>query len=330
MTCQRADFWGLLMRTGQIKCLLLMMFLFSSLAWAQKEARELAFSYWGVNVEPSVVQRAFSKEAVRDFLRTMDFSGTTEVGMNELKWSKVREEYEGIGVYGTVGALKWADVDADGVYELLVTMDYSGRAFYNNLYIVKQIAGGYRRQWISIASTETFKESLGASTVIYDLDHDGMLELILPIRIGAYRGASLTPVWTSIFKWEKYGYVEADERFKGFYEESLPRIEKTIAELSRGKSEEAQNLDELLTTIWVIRDKIIRLLGIDPQAGLQRAIRWTKSANWVVRENAAVVFSEIPGEEAARFLGELAADPYVSVRIYAQSVLKKRGEKARE
>ncbi len=318
------------MRTGQVKCLFLMIFLFGSLGWAQTDARELAFSDWGINVEPSVVKRAFSKEAVRDFLRTMDFSGKTEVGMNELAWSKVREEYKGIGVYGTVGALKWADVDADGVYELLVTMDYSGRVFYNNLYIVKQLEGAYRRQWIFITSTETFKESLGASTAIYDLDHDGMLELILPIRIGAYRGASLTPVWTSIFKWEKYGYVEADERFKGFYEERLPRIEKTIVELSRGKSEEAQDLDELLTATWVIRDKIVRLLGRDPQAGLLRAIRWTKSANWVVRENAVVVFSEIPGEEAGRYLEELAADPYVSVRLYAQGVLKKRSEKAKK
>ncbi len=88
-------------------------FLIGPLAWAQKEARELAFSDWGVNVEPSVVIRAFSKEAVRDFIGTMDFTEkpidpslgilTKEVGINELAWSEVQKRNKIPVQWGSVG-----------------------------------------------------------------------------------------------------------------------------------------------------------------------------------------------------------------------------------
>ncbi len=79
---------------------------------------------------------------------------------------------------------------------------------------------------------------------------------------------------------------------------------------------------------WLIKDKIIRLLGGDPRTGFERAIKWAKSANPYVRQNAAIAFSEIPGEEAARHLEKLAADPCCSLLI--EYVLKKRRDKARE
>ncbi len=319
-----------------------MMFLFSSLGWAQKEARELAYSNWGVNVEPSVVTKAFSKEAVRDFLGAMYFKANTsdsllgldirEGTIEDLEWGEVYDLRNRLpAALGTVGAFKWADVDVDGVYELLVTRDNSGREFYNNLYIVKQIAGGYRRQHIEINNAKEFGESLDARMAVFDLDQDGMLELILPIEIGSYRGAAPTPNWTSIYKWKRGGFIESDDRFKDFYSEILlPNVDKKIEELSRGKSEAEQDLDERLMSIWVIKDKIIRLLGIDPQAGLQRATKWANSPNPNVRENAVITLSDIPGVEATRLLEALSADPYYSVNIRAQRGLKKRSERAKE
>lgn len=337
-----------------------MLSLFGSLAWAQTDARELAFSDWGVNVEPSVVTKAFSKEAVRDFIGAFTYAITKEttllrpdvyeLGINDLAWGDVREaNCELPGAQERVGALTWADVDADGVYELLATMD-NGRpmvgndnpGFYNNFFIVKQVEGAYRRQRIFINPADTFMESLeelrnsrrgycsicdqGCAVVISDLDHDGTLELILPMAIASYWLGNPTPLWTSIYKWEKTGYVEADEQFRGFYEDILlPDVERMIAALSRGKSEAEQDLDEELTTEWVTRDKIVRFLGRDLQAGFQRAIRWAKSADPDLRENAAITLSEIPGGEAARYVEELAVDPD---GFYAQNVLKKRCDKA--
>jgi hypothetical protein len=60
-----------------------------------------------------------------------------------------------------------------------------------------------------------------------------------------------------------------------------------------------------LAAEWVIKEKVIRLLGIDSRAGLQRAIKWSKSSNLNLRLNAAIILKEIPGEEAARYLREL-------------------------
>lgn len=101
-----------------------------------------------------------------------------------------------------------------------------------------------------------------------------------------------------------------------------------IEGLSSGKYRGAGPFDEVLSMEWLIKDKIIRLLGGDPRTGFERAIKWAKSANPYVRQNAAIAFSEIPGEEAARHLEKLAADPCCSLLI--EYVLKKRRDKARE
>ncbi len=328
-----------------------MMFLLGSLAWPQKEARELAYSNWGVNVEPSVVTKAYSKEAVRDLIGVFTFAEYKtflgpeihEIGIEDLAWSEVHDLRGRLpGALGAVGALKWADVDTDGVYELLVTMDYSGRAFYNHLFIVKQVAGAYRQQEISINSSDRFMESPDelrnsdrgswstcCTVVVSDMDHDGTLELILPIELAFYRGAKPTPLWTSINKWKKHRFIEADEQFKGFYKEILfPNVERRIEVLSSGRSEGPGPFDELSSMEWLIKDKIVRLLGGDPRTGLERAMGWAKSANPYVRQNAAIALSEIPGEEAARHLEKLAADPGCSLLI--DYILKKRREKARE
>lgn len=321
---------------------LLMMFLYGSLAWAQKEARELAHSNWGVDVEPSVVAKAFSKEAVRDFMGAFSRSISSRITLiepemhefkiDELDWSEVYDLRQRLpGALGTVGAFKWADVDGDGFYELLVTMDYSGRAFYNNFSAIKQIAGAYRKQDIDIRSSDEFREFPGSSTSILDLDHDGTQELILNVEMGSSRGASLSPDWPSIYKWKKYRFVKADEQFKSFYEGLLPGIESVIERLSRNKSEEEQDLDEELSLEWLIRDKIIRFLGRDPQAGLQRATRWAKSANANVRENADIVLKEILGkgavsENEARDIASsdwgVNAEPSIKKKPFSQDAVR--------
>ena len=320
-------------------------------AVSEKEAREIASSDWGVNAEPSIKKKPFSQEAVRDLIGALAYavssktkllgSDILEVKIDDLAWSEVREINSAFPwTLGWIGALKWADVDADGAYELLVTMNFRGpdicpvtTTFYYDLVVMKQVAGAYRMQKLLIdlkgpsktftGSLHNLRDSLNYMA-ISDLDHDGTLELVLPIDL-EYSDA----VWTSFYKWENNGYIEADKQFKGLYEQILlPEIEKRIEALSKNKSEAEQELDEELVCEWVIRDKIVRLLGKDPQAGFQRAIKWTKSLSSNVREYAALVFNEIPGEEAARYLEELAAEDKDC--YYAQEIMKKRRYEAQE
>ena len=333
------------------KFCLFVVLLIVPLTWAQNEARNLASANWGVRAEPTVVDRAFSSEAARDLVRALSlafigdktFLGPDifEVGINDLGWKEVIEDYRIPGALGKVGALKWTDVDADGMYELLVTMDYSGRAFYNNFFVIKQIAGGYRYQSVFIWNAETFAVSSdellpgrryydfldkGCSVIIADLNQDGMLELILPILLGHYRGASPMPIWPGIYKWEEYGYMQADDQFSGVYEKNLlPGIDEIITVLSSDKNIAEPDLDERLAAEWVIKDKIIRLLGIDSQAGLQRAIRWSQSANRNLRENAAITLIDIPGDDATRYLNEMNLDSLL-IEIIKSTASRKRRE----
>jgi hypothetical protein len=220
------------------------------LTWAQNEVRNLASANWGVRAEPTVVDRAFPARRllrscariVSAFIGDKTFLGPDifEVGIND-RMERSREDYRIPGALGKVGALKWTDVDADGMYELLVTMDYSGRAFYNNFFVIKQIAGGYRYQSVFIWNAETFTvisdELLpgrryydfldkGCSVIIADLNQDGMLELILPILL-TLSGSCSMPIWPGIYKWEEYGYMQADDQFLAVYERtSFPASKK--------------------------------------------------------------------------------------------------------
>jgi hypothetical protein len=229
------------------------------------------------------------------------------------------------------------------MYELLEVSDFSGRAFYNNLYVVKRTGGGFRSQhiwvWMAPRITESMAElrnssrgswsicDQGCEVIMTDLDRDGLMELIVPVDIGGRRGGHPFPLWTAIFRWEEFRYVKADERFRSFYETVLlPKVEQKISELSLGKDESEQDGDEVLGVEWVVKDKIIRLLRGDPNVGLDRAIRWARHPNPNVRLNALAEFGEIPGEESRRYLEILAKDDNVRVKNYAESLTRERRE----
>lgn len=318
-------------------------------AWGQSEARKLVEANWAVNATPSVAAADFSKEGVAYFRSLLGRSygrnelapDVYEVTIPDLSWDLVARASKIKGALGTVGDYKWIDIDADGMYELLEVTDASGRAFYNTLTVVKRIGGGFRFQPIWIWSAPKITESFGdlqtsargswsicengCEVIVTDLDQDGSMELILPVGIGHSRAGAPFPLWTTIFRWEEFRYVQAEERFRSFYETVLlPKVEQKITELSRGKDESQQDRDEALGVEWVVRDKILRLLRGGPNVGLERAIRWAKHPNPNVRLNALAEFGEIPGEESLRYLEMLAKDDDTNVHTYAERLIRER------
>lgn len=290
---------------------------------------KVASSDWSINAIPSVVDLGFSKEDIAHFINKYRKKELKELFGEEEKL----DEYEGI----KVGDFIWEDIDKDGYYELLVTTATS-RCFFNSLSIYKSISN----EKVPYQSIEVWMLDK-LDRVLEDLDNDGYQELILPILITEYRGVRPFALWTAIYKWNGEKFQEASEQFNYFYRTVLlPKVEHRIIELEEemrkyqseldslrdklGQKEinyVIESLEESLSAEWIIRDKIYRLLGDEPLAGLERAKQWAKSPNSNLRGNAIVVFEEIKDEESLSYLELLSQDSNPIVAWRAQQTLKK-------
>lgn len=278
---------------------------------ANTTGQDLLSADWSVQAKPSVAERGFNKKAVAEFMDSL--GGDPE---NPTKPEQI-------------GDFQWVDVDKDGVYEFLVTHAAS-RAFFGGPAIYKVIGG--KKVWHQSLGGWMLSDLDGATK---DLDGDGFPELILPILLSDYRGARVMPVWTAVYKWNGEKYEEASAHFKEFYQkEVLPEVEARIREVTErarraGKTPaEYDEIDEeILSAHQLIKDKIIRVTGEDPYAGVERARAWAKSPYPYVRENAIRVFEDIPGRYFQADLEVLAADPNPIVAMSAKMALERLGKK---
>jgi hypothetical protein len=67
-------------------------------------------------------------------------------------------------------------------------------------------------------------------------------------------------------------------------------------------------MERTLAALTMCRDKILRVLGRDPNAGLAQAHEWMTSADPVLVDDARVVFADIGGHDADVRAATLATD----------------------
>lgn len=304
---------------------------------AEAEARRILKADWSVGAKPSVIEAKFSNEAIAYFSMVLVLSRRTQVGpptvafvnVGSFGWKQTAESNKVHGALGSVADPKWADVDADGVFELLFLLDAGDNGWFTNLVVIKRGRDTFMDQHISILNSHEIVSSFsgggqGRGVVLTDLDDDGRLELIVPVRIGYYQGARPTPSWTAVLRWEDGHYAEAGRQFREFYEDRvLPRVVRRIADMEREKVRPG-NYEEALDAEWVTRDRLERLLGHDPRAGFERAAGWMRNGNPFIRLFAVEVLGEIPGENSSRYLALLAADKDRSVSSRASDFIRDR------
>ncbi len=184
----------------------------------------------------------------------------------------------------------FADLVGDGKYELIVTN--SPGPCCTNLTIYWQDAPG-RVRFESFAGGGDLKKT------IRDLNGDGKVELILYSYLGSdgYRGAQPTPMWPKVFRRRNGKYVEASRDFPDFYsDEVLPQLDKEISKAQRlwppGSPGEAG-----VAVLEMERDKILRMLGSNPTAGLEQARQWASSSDPELIRDASVVFRDLGGHD---------------------------------
>jgi len=181
----------------------------------------------------------------------------------------------------------------------------------------------------SDASESWYWEEHGPDLI--DVNGDGIPEVINMADIGTYAPQRTKDipggVWPQVYRLRNGGYIEASRDFPTFYDKTvLPIIDKAMAKARKDfkrfetsipapnidpdemRKEERRQMERTLAALTMCRDKILRVLGRDPNAGLAQAHEWMTSADPVLVDDARVVFADIGGHDADVRAAKLATD----------------------
>lgn len=136
----------------------------------------------------------------------------------------------------TVGEARFVDLDRNGTLELVATVDYSGRGFFNNVVVVRQQQDDFT--WTGVSNNGRSIEDLLAHLV--DANGDGVPELVLEKFIDRYEGALQVPVETVIYRWGSAGFRDESDAFPEYYRTRvIPQLEERLAKASSKASSRA-------------------------------------------------------------------------------------------
>lgn len=130
--------------------------------------------------------------------------------------------------------------------------------------------------------------------IIRDLNGDGIDELIISTGILAWRWDPVagTPSWPAVYRLENGRYVEASRDFPSYYDTHvLPGLDKAIA------SAQSHGLSDSAAVSILVKDKILRVLGRNPVAGMNHAYRWMNSDDPTLMQCALATFEDIGGHQ---------------------------------
>ena len=150
---------------------------------------------------------------------------------------------------------------------------------------------------------QTIEGWANLKTGISDLNGDGRDELIIQRPLVEYSCAAIA-TWTAVYRLQNGKYVEASHDFPRFYDEQvLPGLEERIADY---QSRLGQDCRHQIAAASLERDKILRVLGRNPAAGLNQAHQWMNTDDPSLLLDAEVTLKEIGGHQEEARVAELA------------------------
>ena len=290
--------------------LLAMMLAFVSIASGAQKIEDIPWD------EAHIKQlRAAGKHAMfRFFIRQEDPD-------NEMEWNESNIHWD----------YAWYPAGA-GKYELAMHSQSGPDVAYLTIYL-QDAPGKIRSQAFGSgadASEEWYWNENGPDIV--DANGDGLTEVIELDDLDHHPPPQRTKfipggTWPRVFRLRDGKYVEASRDFAAFYDKTIfPLIDKAIAkaqqdfkdaqtstvdpnlDLNDSRIDIRTPLDRTLAGITMCRDKILRVLGRDPNAGLAQARVWMTSADPVMVDNARVVFQDIGGHDDEVRAAKVATD----------------------
>ena len=227
------------------------------------------------------------------------------VGMGSVEWNRanlatlrtldktdlvkfLNEQWPGAFTTRQIGQFEWADLAGNGQYRLVLTLSGPCAHFVG---IYSRDASG------RLSLTQRLPGFANLKTGIRDLNGDGKDELVIGKTLAEYSCASIV-TWPAVYRLDNGKYVEASRDFPKFYDdEVLPKLDAEIKQY-RAKEVKAGAIDQWNPAGFIMaRDKILRVLGRDPTAGLKQANDWMNSSDPQLAFYAAAMFKDIGGHE---------------------------------
>jgi hypothetical protein len=118
-------------------------------------------------------------------------------------------------------------------------------------------------------------------------------------------------MWPRVFRLQNGKYADVSRDFAAFYDKTIfPLIDKAMAKAQQDSNAdpEGTSSSRILAGLTMCRDKILRVLGRDPNAGLAQAHEWMNSPDPVMVDNARVVFQDIGGHDKEVKAAKLATE----------------------
>jgi hypothetical protein len=227
------------------------------------------------------------------------------------------DEFSGLAV----GDFRIVDLDGDGQEELVSTIDFSSRQFFNRLVVVSRRADTFRWQVLDTWNLESLQDA------IQDLDGDGRQELILPQPLTPYVGGSLVATWRCVFSRAGDGDYETDKgKVITFLRDTeLGRIRLAISQTkSRANDLEGEYFFNRLAALEVERFKLESLDGEISPGELDFALALAKDRAVAQRALAIGILREIDDLQSTRALRHLTSDSNPAIADEALDILRKR------
>jgi hypothetical protein len=196
-------------------------------------------------------------------------------------------------MHAMVGGFGWYDLAGDHHYELVATEDLSGRAFFDYLAIYGQDSAG-KPGCAAMDRRRRFRHGPGQGGQRPQprwqawTNHSQGAVLLQQLE---------TFTWPAVYRLENGKYVEASRDFLAFYDkEILSALDQDISE-AQARTDARSRPQDVAAVPTMKRDKILRVLGRDPTAGLREAYQWMNSDDRQVLQCAIVTFDDIGGHD---------------------------------
>ena len=241
--------------------------------------------------------RSFDSEAIARFLN----SGLVEQPV------LARADEDSVTA-GDIQEFTWANLSGDNQYQLVIVFPSLGSRAVNSLSIYSRDPSEKITEHEIKGTAIRLEGSPNhpyIPKVIEDLDGNGKEELIIPTQMGfGMYGAAPVAVWPKVYRLQNGKLIDASHDYAKFYDaEVLPDLNREIEHARKGAALEdttrglvSREYKMTLDTLIMARDKILRVIGRDPQAGEQQARAWVMGPD-PDPSDAAIVFHDMGDHE---------------------------------
>jgi hypothetical protein len=129
--------------------------------------------------------------------------------------------------HAKVNEYRFADLQGNGQLELVCTLNFGGAGWNHTLLVVSRKGA----RFVADTAESNGREIDDLSHRVADLNRDGRQELLVPTRLGDYRGARPTPEMIHIYKLVDARLYLADNEFPAFYGQREAELRRKLADL---------------------------------------------------------------------------------------------------